>query len=374
MAIIKLGPPVSGIRGTIGGITYSQNKSGPYAKIWRQPSNKRTSKQSKERGFLSRMPVLWNNLTGAQRLDWRTFAALPAQDLVNPLGDTYSATGYNWFCKCNIRLLRVARATIAGIPTQARPAAPSIVDFRVTPPGVQVDISAAGAATASSTNGVNVAQRAFDDSLVNYWQTLAIFPGSAWLQNVLPVPAIVRSYYIYSATAPNTLEDPSDWTFQVWSGGAWRGLQAVTAANLTVDAWNTFYCENPYPAATTYRHLITAVRGGATLRIREQDWTTGQPGGSVIIYPEDEFGATPDYDLILHISQGPSIGMDVQYPGYLEILATQTPGRWFTTFQTEIEAVFGNPQDNRKWFCQLFRQTTQGIRSAPQASSTMTLV
>jgi hypothetical protein len=46
MAIVSFGAPITGMRGSIGGITYSGNKSGAYAKIWAKSANVRTPKQS----------------------------------------------------------------------------------------------------------------------------------------------------------------------------------------------------------------------------------------------------------------------------------------------------------------------------------------
>ena len=86
MAIALIGAPLAGVRGTLGGITFSANKGGPYIKLWAKPPNPRTSRQTIERGFLGRMPELWRALTGVQQTAWDTFAALGAQDLTNSLG------------------------------------------------------------------------------------------------------------------------------------------------------------------------------------------------------------------------------------------------------------------------------------------------
>lgn len=126
MAIIKVQAPVAGIRGTIGGITYSANKAGPYAKAWSRGSNPKTDFQTAQRRTLSTIPALWNALNGAEQLAWDTFAALPAQDRTNPLGETFSASGYNWFTICNTRLINMGRPPITATPIIARPASPTI--------------------------------------------------------------------------------------------------------------------------------------------------------------------------------------------------------------------------------------------------------
>ncbi len=131
MAIIKVQAPVAGIRGTVGGITYSANKSGPYAKAWSRGSNPRTDFQTAQRRSLSTIPALWKALSGVQQTAWDTFAALPAQDRLNPLGETFSASGYNWFTICNTRLINMGRSTIAATPVIARPASPTVTSLQL---------------------------------------------------------------------------------------------------------------------------------------------------------------------------------------------------------------------------------------------------
>lgn len=131
MAIITVQAPVAGIRGKLGGLIYSANKSGPYARPWSRGANPRTNFQTAQRSSFSSIPVLWNALTGVQKAAWDTFAALPAQELFNPLGESYFASGYNWFSKCNIRLINMDRATITATPVVARPAAPTISSLQL---------------------------------------------------------------------------------------------------------------------------------------------------------------------------------------------------------------------------------------------------
>lgn len=126
MSIIKLGVIVVGISGTLGGITFSRNKSGPYAKSWARSANPQSAFQQDQRSTVSEMPALWRALTPVQQAAWDTWAALPAQDRTNSLGETFSASGFNWFCIINVRLTNIGRATRTAVPTQSRPAAPTI--------------------------------------------------------------------------------------------------------------------------------------------------------------------------------------------------------------------------------------------------------
>ncbi len=373
MAIVKVGAPLAGIRGTLGGIVYSKNKAGPYAKQWSRPSNPRTPKQTVERGYLARMPALWTALTALQRAVWDWFAALAAQKLFNSLGEEYYISGYGWFCKCNIRLLRVGRATRAGVPTQARPAAPTIDDFRICAAGAESDLATGGVASASSFSIGFPASKAFDDSVLiaDRWTTVA-GATTGWLQYVMSAAHIIKRYRLYihdhGATA-----NPKSWTFEVKNNGGWNVIHTVTNFAPTAQGWDDFYCPNTIPT-DTYRIDITLNNGNLnTLYLVEMEYYAADVGASVICYPEDEFDDAPDYDLILHVSQGQTIGKSVQYPGYYETLAIQDPGRWFALFQDELEAIFGTIQMERSWFAHLYRQTREGLRSAAQAANTVTI-
>ncbi len=99
MAKIKLGPTVVGIRGTIGGITFTENKSGPFARAWSRGANPRAPLQSAQRGRLGSIPDLWRALTPAEQAAWDAFAALPAQDQTDRFGDTFSLSGFGFFTK-----------------------------------------------------------------------------------------------------------------------------------------------------------------------------------------------------------------------------------------------------------------------------------
>ena len=131
MAIIKLGATVVGIRGTVGGLTFSANKSGPLVRAWSKGSNPRTSFQTGQRSTIATIPALWTALTPAEQAAWDTFAALPAQDRTNRLGETFSASGFNWFTLINTRLLNIGRASRTAVPTQAVPAAPTISSLQL---------------------------------------------------------------------------------------------------------------------------------------------------------------------------------------------------------------------------------------------------
>ncbi len=126
MAIIKMGPTIVGVRGTIGGVTFSENKGGPYAKIWNRPSNPLQPKQTAHRAVLATMPSLWRALSPAQQTAWDVFADLPAQERFNALGESFFASGFNWFSLINTRLSIVGRSLRSVPPVLSVPSPPTI--------------------------------------------------------------------------------------------------------------------------------------------------------------------------------------------------------------------------------------------------------
>ena len=126
MAKILLGPTVIGIRGTVGGITFSQNRGGPYARGWHQPPNPRTSNQLLSRSRLGTWAVAWRSLSSTNKGLWDTYAADVAQELTDSLGQAYYASGLNWFITVNIARAQMGLGQLSAAPTVAVPAAPNV--------------------------------------------------------------------------------------------------------------------------------------------------------------------------------------------------------------------------------------------------------
>ncbi|HUX31969.1 MAG TPA: hypothetical protein VMV78_15295 [Thiobacillus sp.] len=138
MATLKFGVIVTGARGTIAGTIFSANKSGPYARGWARGSNPRSSAQTATRARLVDASQAWQSLTDQQRTDWDTWAADPAQEKTNPLGEPYYLSGFQWFAALSANRLRADLAINNPAPTLPANPAPTINSLAV-------DISAAEA-------------------------------------------------------------------------------------------------------------------------------------------------------------------------------------------------------------------------------------
>jgi hypothetical protein len=139
MAICKFGETVTGLRGTLGGITFSANATGPYAKRWRMPVLRESVRQTTVRANLSRYGTAWRALSSAQRADWDAWAADPAQERTNPLGEPYYLSGWQAFCSINQCRAQTAQAILSAAPTIAKPSGPTLTAayFRVLGPGAE---------------------------------------------------------------------------------------------------------------------------------------------------------------------------------------------------------------------------------------------
>lgn len=123
MAIIKFGVVVVGARGTIGGMTLSENLSGPFAKTWSKGPNPKSPLQSEQRGLLGTLASSWRALSQAQRDDWDDYAALPPQEKFNSLSLSYFVSGFNWYVAINQNLTAAGEAVRVDAPTLTRPTA-----------------------------------------------------------------------------------------------------------------------------------------------------------------------------------------------------------------------------------------------------------
>ena len=121
MAIITCGGGVSGIRGTLGGNTFSANTNGNFVRGWARPRNPRTYSQTIDRYYYQQWPAAWRAITPTQRTDWNDYAFL--HPLTNKLGVAFKRSGYQWFCHCNQNLVTCSGSPVADAPLGEQPTA-----------------------------------------------------------------------------------------------------------------------------------------------------------------------------------------------------------------------------------------------------------
>ena len=365
MAIIKLGELVSGIRGTIDGTTYSANKSGTYAKGWARPPLQRTPRQTHQRAIVALLSKYWKECSAGQKTDWDTFAADPAQILINSLGEPYAASGYNWFVKCNTRLIRMGIAINLDAPTIARPAAPTITLFNVTTGAVETNYSTSGVPQSSSDNGAQLAALAFDQNPSTYWESANVPAPNEWIKFQKFIPAVPWKKTVITCQAGTTNGNPKDFVISFYDPGGpgWTALGTFTNFDWG-SGTQTFYFPNTI-ASQQIRLLCTAAWGAARVRVNEIYFYLGDTDASIITYPEGEFVDSPGLHLVAHIATARSEGLAEKYAQFYEIVLNSLPNFSSQPIQTELQTVFGTISQYQSFYLRLFRQTEEGVRSAP---------
>jgi len=130
MAKVKMGTVVTGIRGTIGGLTFSANRAGNHAHVWTRSGNARTALQAGRRIILSVAAQGWRGLTDGNRADWDTMAG--AEPQYDAFGDVYYLSGFQRYVRFQAWLKTVGRAATSAPTMEVVPATPTISGFRVS--------------------------------------------------------------------------------------------------------------------------------------------------------------------------------------------------------------------------------------------------
>lgn len=221
MAILKFGTIVTAARGTIAGTIFSANKAGPYAKAWARPAIAATTKQRNARAPFSGFASVWRSLSGAQRTAWASFAADPAQEQTNSLGDGYYLSGWQWFCKLNGWRMQPYNITAAACDA-------------ITPAIIE-DAPATGASPAPTLTTLTAhygpptdVSIAFTTAILTTGEYLLFAARPAFTQASNYVPPTLQSIaaFGYGATSPIDLSDAIDAALGGLRPGAQLQLQA----------------------------------------------------------------------------------------------------------------------------------------------------
>lgn len=94
--------------GSIGGVTWSHNAGGQYLRARVIPTNPGTMRQNAARTAFATLVNAWSSdLSVGERDGWTHYA--DNVPMTNRLGEQFSASGLNWYVKCNVpRLVALA--------------------------------------------------------------------------------------------------------------------------------------------------------------------------------------------------------------------------------------------------------------------------
>jgi hypothetical protein len=100
MARVTYGESITEYAGSIGGITYLRNASGPIAKLRSNPPVNPSPNQSTYQTRLAQQVAWWPTLSQVNKEAWDAIAA--ANPHTTPWGETKTLSGYQLFMSCNL--------------------------------------------------------------------------------------------------------------------------------------------------------------------------------------------------------------------------------------------------------------------------------
>jgi hypothetical protein len=139
MALIQLGSIVTDIKGSIGGVTFSRNRSGITAKAKLVGKKATTQKQQIELQNNNLLRQQWQALTLTQKQVWNDYASLHTK--TNRYGKVKSLTGFNWFVSIQNAWFYMYGSYLLIPPAYSYPAFLPTFGVTVNPSGIFVQWS-----------------------------------------------------------------------------------------------------------------------------------------------------------------------------------------------------------------------------------------
>lgn len=165
MAKIKTTSLLAEIRGKLGGIVFSSNGHGFYAKSLVTPVQPRTQAQTERRNWFSDAVRSFNAMTPIQIAAWQAFAADPTNTRYDYFGDPYLPTAINQYASINLLRQSAGLSRTNTAPTGALPSAlPNMSVF--------IDFQAAGGNSTLSALAAFPASVAYVHVLFRIWASL----------------------------------------------------------------------------------------------------------------------------------------------------------------------------------------------------------
>lgn len=186
MAKLKLGAMLGDARNAMGGMVFSKNQFGAYARQKVSPVQPRSIKQTLARMLLQDLATRWaNTLTTAQRAGWIALAS--SNPVTDVFGDSQILTGLQIYVRCNRNLMKAGQ------------------DYRANPPANQ-DVDALTALTVAASVAAQSITLTFTptpleaDHKMMYWATPPLSHGRAYHEN----------FYKFLGASAAALASPSD--------------------------------------------------------------------------------------------------------------------------------------------------------------------
>jgi len=136
MARVTYGESITEYAGSIGGVTFLRNASGPIAKLRSSPPVNPSPYQSTYQGNLATLVAFWPTLSQEIKHDWDVFAA--AHPHTTPWGVEKTLSGYQWFVSVNLNRLFVGKSILPSPPFWVAYSPPGAFTSDVTPTYINI--------------------------------------------------------------------------------------------------------------------------------------------------------------------------------------------------------------------------------------------
>lgn len=209
MARVQYGAMITGLIGSIRGMTYQNNSSGTIVRG--RPQTRRTSTIQQTESHNTHIAQLqaWQTLSPSQKDEWTAYAA--AWTKINKLGQTKKLTGQNWFESVNIKLNQIGAAAVTSPPAHVLPSAPPSFTIDITDDDFLLHFA----------EGFD-----YTNNAICVWAT---FPTK---ENNLSVNKIRRQIKVITADPAGAVNITSDWSNS--TGLAWLPSTLFPNTNIVV--------------------------------------------------------------------------------------------------------------------------------------------
>lgn len=165
--------------GSVGGLTFSRNRGGPYVRQRGNPINPATPEQELIRVYMGLLMQRWVGvLTEVQREDWNTYAFnVP---LPNPLGQSRNVGGVGMYIRGNVTRLQAGLDIVDDAPQVFDVGGFTVVDVAIasgTPGTIDVDFNDADDWATETGSGLAVYVSRPVNQSVNYFKGPYRFAG-----------------------------------------------------------------------------------------------------------------------------------------------------------------------------------------------------
>lgn len=195
------GTIIAGASGSVGGLTFSHNRSGGYVRNRATPVNPNTVYQQEVRSIMGALASYWGEtLTQAQRDLWDLYALnVP---MINRVGDPINVGGIGMFMRTNVPALQTGAGGGAIIAT-----APSIFNLGSwTPPDIAAITAATEMISLSFDNTDEWANE--DDSDMAVFVSRPMSPAINYFKGPYRFAGLIEGDAITPPTSPSNITSP----------------------------------------------------------------------------------------------------------------------------------------------------------------------